>query len=128
MRTAVWIGVRTCSQTPDTTRPMANPATPVVKPPKKVAARNNPTDTSSIGRSQRELTSAWMAMHLKGRLCCPRQKLVMSGVAHGHSAIGPAPAKRARRSAGAECLETPGDCNSARQASYVGRQQKNQGA
>src|SRR4029077_10482578 len=73
MRTAVWIGVRTCSQTPDTTRPMANPATPVVKPPKKVAARNNPTDTSSIGRSQREVTSAWMPTHLKGRLCCPHE-------------------------------------------------------
>src|SRR4029077_18762697 len=63
----------------------------------------------------------------KGEAVLSPAKLAMSGVAYGHSAIVSAPAKGTRRSAWAECLETPGDCNSARPACYVGRQQKNQG-
>src|SRR6266853_6950727 len=61
-----------CSQMPDTTRPIAKPATPVVTAPRNAASRKNPRTIPSIGRSQNEVTSAWMdGCHLKGRLLCP---------------------------------------------------------
>src|SRR5438093_10434086 len=61
-----------CSHMPDTTRPMAKPATPVVTAPRNAARRKNPRTMPSIGRSQNEVTSAWMdGCHLKGRLLCP---------------------------------------------------------
>src|SRR5438132_5885284 len=61
-----------CSHMPDTTRPMAEPATPVVTAPRNAASRKNPRTIPSIGRSQNEVTSAWMdGCHLKGRLLCP---------------------------------------------------------
>src|SRR5712671_3930636 len=61
-----------CSHMPDTTRPMAKPATPVVTAPRNAARRKNPRTMPSIGRSQDEVTSAWMhGCHLKGRLLCP---------------------------------------------------------
>src|SRR6266540_7246983 len=41
-----------CSQTPDTTRPMANPARPEVTPPTNVASRKSPSTMPSMGRSQ----------------------------------------------------------------------------
>src|SRR5712691_8808591 len=61
-----------CSHMPDTTRPMAKPATPVVTAPRNAARRKNPRTMPSIGRSQNEVTSAWMdGCHLKGRLLFP---------------------------------------------------------
>src|SRR5690242_5451095 len=39
IRRAFCCGVMMCSHTPDTTRPMAKPDTPEVRPPRKVAAR-----------------------------------------------------------------------------------------
>src|SRR5689334_19571684 len=61
-----------CSHMPDTTRPMAKPATPVVTAPRKAARRKNPRTMPSTGRSQNEVTSAWMhGCHLEGRLLVP---------------------------------------------------------
>src|SRR5258705_9477388 len=74
-----------CSHMPDTTRPIAKPATPVVTAPRNAARRKNPRTTPSIGRSQNGLTSAWMdGCHLKGRLLCPRDPRVS---AHGCRAV-----------------------------------------
>src|SRR5689334_15708980 len=62
-----------CSHTPETTRPMAKPASPEVRPPTKVETRKRMRDAGdrpSMGRSRSEAAGAWMAMHLKGRLRC----------------------------------------------------------
>src|SRR5882762_9379815 len=75
-----------CSHMPDTTRPIAKPATPVVTAPRNAARRKNPRTMPSIGRSQDEVTSAWMdGCHLKGRLLCPPRSERVS--AHGCRAV-----------------------------------------
>src|SRR3979409_1767054 len=66
-----------CNHKPDTTKPMAKTATPVGPGPGNAARRKNPRTMPSIGRSQNEVTSAWMdGCHLKGRLLCPRDPRV----------------------------------------------------
>src|SRR5262249_16404320 len=57
MRAAVCTGVRICNQMPDTTRPMAKPASPVVTPPTNVAMRKivsvKPSMAAPNGTDQR---------------------------------------------------------------------------
>src|SRR5882757_2107102 len=48
---AVWTGVMICSQTPDTTSPIANPENPLTKPPAKAAQQKRTRNSPSIGRS-----------------------------------------------------------------------------
>src|SRR5215469_2458308 len=51
---ALSTGVMTCSQTPVTTRPNANPASPVVTPPTNVERRKSATAVVSMARSRRQ--------------------------------------------------------------------------
>src|ERR1044072_3536007 len=59
IRSAFWVGVMICSHTPETTRPIAKPDSPEVKPPKKAAAIKRARVMLSIGRSRTEGTGAW---------------------------------------------------------------------
>src|SRR5882672_6964993 len=55
---AVWTGVMTCSQTPDTTSPIANPENPLTKPPAKAAKQKSSRNSPSIGRSPKAYFSS----------------------------------------------------------------------
>src|SRR5690349_24205638 len=68
-----------CSQTPETTRPMAKPASPVTMPPKNVVHRKRPRIHPCIGRPQIRSDQRLDAgprmngCHLAGRLHFPRR-------------------------------------------------------
>src|SRR5215510_624744 len=72
IRVVVWIGVMMCSQMPDTTKPMANPARPDAKPPRNAARRKSPRTMPSMAHSLLRVSSAWMAISISGEAAIPR--------------------------------------------------------
>src|SRR5438128_1656555 len=61
-----------CSHMPETTKPMAKPATPDAKPPRNAATRKSPTPMlstdRSLGRGEQRLNGC---VHLKETSRCP---------------------------------------------------------
>src|SRR5262245_37701717 len=73
MRSAFCWGEMMCSQTPDTTKPMAKPETPDVSPPKKAAARKSARFNASIVVAPEEKGAQRLdECHLTGRRLYPR--------------------------------------------------------
>jgi len=73
MRSAFCPGEIMCSQTPDTTKPMAKPDTPDVSPPKKAAARKSARfNPSIVVAPERKGTQRLDESHLTGRRHYPR--------------------------------------------------------
>src|SRR5262245_20408890 len=68
MRSAFWSGAIMCSQTPETTSPIAKPDRPDVRPPKNAAARKRARFNSSIAVApEAKGRSAWINCDLRGR-------------------------------------------------------------
>src|SRR4051812_11166815 len=69
----------TCSQTPDTTRPIANPENPLTKPPAKAARTKRVKTIPSIGRSPKsEVMRTWMEIPSGGEAADPHGRQIHS--------------------------------------------------